>query len=49
MVTNSSQQCTLNIVYNVKCIEQSVNTKFHGLQIDNLLNQTNHIDKFIPN
>jgi hypothetical protein len=30
------------------CIQESVNTKFLGLQIDNHLNWTNHIDKLIP-
>jgi hypothetical protein len=29
-------------------IEESVNMKFLGLQIDNHLNWTNHIDKLIP-
>jgi hypothetical protein len=38
----------LIIGYNGKCIEESVNTKFLGLQIDNRLNWINHIDKLIP-
>jgi hypothetical protein len=33
---------------NGKHIQESVNTKFLGLQIDNHLNWTNHIDKLIP-
>jgi hypothetical protein len=45
---NNSPQHALNIGYNGKCIEESVNTKFLGLQIDNHLNRTNHIDKLIP-
>jgi hypothetical protein len=36
-----------SIGYKGKCLEESVNTKFLGLQIDNYLNWTNHIDKFI--
>jgi hypothetical protein len=38
----------LNIAYDCKCIEESVNMKFLGLQIDNHLNWTNHINKLIP-
>jgi hypothetical protein len=45
---NNCPQHALNIGYNGKCIEESVNTKFLGLQIDNHLNWTNHIDKLIP-
>jgi hypothetical protein len=45
---NNSPQHTLNIGYNGKHIEESVNTKFLGLQIDKHLNFTNHIDKLIP-
>jgi hypothetical protein len=37
-----------NIGYNVKHIQKSVNTKFLGLQIEDHLNWTNHIDKLIP-
>jgi hypothetical protein len=47
-IANNSPQHTLNIVYSGKCIEESVNTKFIGFQIHNLLNWTNHIDKLIP-
>jgi hypothetical protein len=45
---NNSPQHALNIGYNGKCIEESVNMKFLGLQIDNHLNWTNQIDKLIP-
>jgi hypothetical protein len=38
----------LSIDYNGKYIQESGNTKFLGLQIDNHLNWTNHIDKLIP-
>jgi hypothetical protein len=38
----------LNIGYNGKCIGESVNMKFLGLQIDNRLNWTNQTDKLIP-
>jgi hypothetical protein len=37
-----------SIGYDGKCIGESVNMKFLGLQIDNHLNLTNHIDKLIP-
>jgi hypothetical protein len=46
-ITNNSPQYALNVAYNGTCIEESVNTKFLGLQIDNHLNWTNHIDKLI--
>jgi hypothetical protein len=34
--------------YNDKYIEEGVNTKFRGLQIDNHLNWESHIDQLIP-
>jgi hypothetical protein len=46
--TNNSPQYVLNIEYSGKYIEKSVNTKFLGLQIDNHLSWSNHIDKLIP-
>jgi hypothetical protein len=36
------------IGYDEKYIEESVNIKFLGLQIDNYLNWKNHIDLMIP-
>jgi hypothetical protein len=36
------------IGYNGKYIEESVNTKFLGLQIDSHLSWSTHIDKLIP-
>jgi hypothetical protein len=47
-ITNNSPQLALSIGYYGKYIQESVNTKFLGLQIDNRLNWTNHIDKLIP-
>jgi hypothetical protein len=47
-ITNNSPQYTLSIGYNDKCIEEKVNTKFLGLQIDNHLNWKNHIDQLVP-
>jgi hypothetical protein len=38
----------LSIGYNGNYIQESVNTKFLGLQIDNHLNWTNRINKLIP-
>jgi hypothetical protein len=38
----------LSIRYNDKYVEESVHTKFLGLQIDNHLNWKNHIDQLVP-
>jgi hypothetical protein len=46
-ITNNSPQYALSIGYNGHYPEESVNTKFLSLQIDNHLNWTNHIDKLI--
>jgi hypothetical protein len=37
---NNFPQHSLNVGYNGKCIEESVNMKFCGLKIDNHLNWT---------
>jgi hypothetical protein len=47
-ITNGSSQYALNIGCTGKYVEDSVNTKFLGLQIDNHLNWTNHTGKLIP-
>jgi hypothetical protein len=41
-------QCPLSIGYNDKYIEESAQTKFLGLQIDNNLNWKTHIHQLIP-
>jgi hypothetical protein len=41
-------RCPLSTGYNNKYIEESAQTKFLGLQIDNHLNWKNHINQFIP-
>jgi hypothetical protein len=46
-ITHNSPQFALSISFNGNYIEESVNTKFLGLQIDNHLNWTNCIDKLI--
>ncbi|PNF23822.1 hypothetical protein B7P43_G15913 [Cryptotermes secundus] len=46
--TNNAPHYVLNIGYNGKYIEETVNTKFLGLQIDSHLSWSNHIDKLIP-
>jgi hypothetical protein len=46
--TNNSRQYALSTSYNERYIEESVNTKFLSLQIDNHLNCVNHIDQMIP-
>jgi hypothetical protein len=38
----------LKVFENGKYIQESVNTKFLGLQTDNHLNWTDHIDKLTP-
>jgi hypothetical protein len=43
-ITNKSSRNDLKIGYNEKYIEESINTKFLGLQTDNHLNCKNHID-----
>jgi hypothetical protein len=48
LITNQSPQYDLKIGYNEKYIEESINTKFLGLQIDNHLNWKNHFDLMIP-
>jgi hypothetical protein len=47
-VTDESSQCHLKIDYDEKYTEESINTKFLGLQIDNHLNWNNHIDLMTP-
>ena len=40
--------CALTISHKDKCIEEVVNLKFHGIQIDSHLNWKNHTDQIIP-
>jgi hypothetical protein len=47
-IKKNSPKYALSIGYVEKCIEESVNTKFLGLQIDNQLNWKNHIVQMIP-
>jgi hypothetical protein len=47
-ITNKSPQYDLKIGYDGKYMEESINTKFFGLQIDNHLNWKNHINLMIP-
>jgi len=47
-ITRNSSRSTLHIGYKVKYIEEMVNTKFLGLEIDNHLNWVNHVDQMIP-
>jgi hypothetical protein len=44
-ITINVLQCPLSIGYNDKHIEESAQTKFLGLKIDNHLNWKNHIDE----
>jgi hypothetical protein len=47
-VTNNSPQCSLTIGYKDMCIEEKLNSKFLGLDLDNHLNWKGHIDQMIP-
>jgi len=43
--TENSSQSTLYIGYKEKYVEETVNTKFLGLQIDNHINWKSHIEE----
>ena len=47
-ITRNSSYSTVYIGYKEKYIEETVNTKFLGLQIDNHINWKNHKEKVIP-
>jgi hypothetical protein len=47
-ITYDSPQFPISIGYEDKYIEQSVHTKFLGLQIDSHLNWKTHIDQLVP-
>jgi hypothetical protein len=47
--TRNSSHSTLHIGDKEKYIEDSVNTNFLGLQLDNHINWKNHIEEMIPN
>jgi hypothetical protein len=44
---NNSPHCALNIGYKGKYAEETVNSKFLGLHLDNHLNSKDHIDQMI--
>jgi len=44
----TKKEYDLEISYDEKYIEESINTKVHSLQIDKHLNWKNHIDLMIP-
>jgi len=46
-VTKNSSHSTLHFGYKENYIEETVNTKFIGLQIDNHINWKNHIEQMI--
>ena len=47
-ITKNSSHSTLHIGYKEKYVEEMLNTKFLGLEIDNHLNCVNHMDQMIP-
>jgi hypothetical protein len=47
-VTNNSPHCALTIGYEDKYIEETVNTQFLSLHLDNHLNWKDHIDQITP-
>jgi hypothetical protein len=47
-ITKNSPHCALRIDYRGKCIEETINTKFRGLQSDNHLTWKNPIDQMVP-
>jgi len=48
IVTINQPYCALTISYKDTCIEEAVNLKFLGIQIDSHLNCKNHIIQIIP-
>jgi hypothetical protein len=48
-ITNNSPHCALCIDYRGNYIEETINTKFLGLQIDNHFTWKNLIDQMVPN
>ena len=47
LITNNSSHSTLYIGYREKYVQEGVNTKFLGLQIDNHINWKAQIEKII--
>ena len=47
-ITKNSSHFTLHVGYKEKYVEETVNTKFLGLPIDNHINWKNHIEQMIP-
>lgn len=45
LVINNSLQCLLSIGYKGKNVEETINAKFHGLQIDCHLHWKNRVDQ----
>jgi len=47
-ITKNSSHSTLHVGYKEKYIKETLNTPFLGLQINNHLNEKNHIQQVIP-
>ena len=47
-ITKNSSHATLHIGYTDRYTEETVNTEFLGLQIDNHLNWKNHVEQMNP-
>jgi hypothetical protein len=47
-VTSNSPHCAFSVGYKDKYVEETANSKFLGLHLDNHLNWKDHIDQIIP-
>ena len=47
-ITKDSSQSTSHFGYKEMCVDETVNTKFLGLQIDNHINMNKHFEQIIP-
>jgi hypothetical protein len=48
VVTSNSPHCALTVGYKDKYIEETVNSKFLGIHLDNHVNWKDHIEQMVP-
>jgi len=48
LITRNLAHSAIHIVYREKNVEETVNTKFLGLQIDNHISWKNNIEEMMP-